>query len=111
MADPHVAGRFLCGGYSRAVQESTDGGRTWHAFLPLKGHRCKGISFDRHVPGSVVFGCYDGLFVSSDGGATLREIPDGLRVPSGPSRAVLLDRGRLFFLTSGSGIWRADLSF
>lgn len=111
VADPHVAGRFLCGGYSRAVQESTDGGRTWHAFLPLKGHRCKGISFDRHVPGSVVFGCYDGLFVSSDGGATLREIPDGLRVPSGPSRAVLLDRGRLFFLTSGSGVWRADLSF
>ena len=111
VADPHVAGRFLCGGYGRTVQESTDGGRTWHAFLPLKGHRCKGISFDRHTPGRVVFGCYDGLFISSDGGATLKEIPDGLKVPSGSSRTIVLDRGRLFFLTSGSGVWRADLSF
>ena len=108
-ADPHVAGRFFCGGGVRPVHESTDGGRTWHVYEPLKGHICKSIAFDRHVPGSVIFGCLDGLYVSSDGGATIKAFPNGLTVPSGTSRTVLIDRGRLFFLTSGSGVWRSSL--
>ena len=105
VADPFMPGRFLVGGGDRTVQESTDGGRTWHDYAPLRGLVCRGIAFDRHAPGSVVFACRDGLFASDDGGATMRPIEGGLRVPSGKSRFIALDRGRLFFLTSGSGVW------
>ena len=108
-ADPFVPGRFLCGGGDRTVQESTDGGRTWHAYTPLQGRKCGGIAFDRHVSGSVVFACRDGLYHSTDGGATMRQLENGLQLPSGTSRTVALDRGRLFFLTSGSGIWGMPL--
>ena len=109
-ADPFVPGRFLCGGGDRTVQESTDGGRTWHTYAPLQGRKCGGIAFDRHESGSVVFACSDGLYHSADGGATLRLLEDGLRLPSGTSRTIALDRGRLFFLTSGSGIWGKSLA-
>ncbi len=108
-ADPFAPGRFLCGGGDVPVRESTDGGRTWHAFAPLADRECGGIAFDRHTPGSVVFGCRDGLYASRDGGATIRRLEGGLRVPSGRSRTIALDRGRLFFLTSGSGVWRSVL--
>ena len=108
-ADPFMPGRFLVGGGNRTVQESTDGGSSWHDFAPLRGLGCGGIAFDRHAPGSVVFACRDGLYASDDGGATLRPIEGGLRVPSGRSRFIALDRGRLFFLTSGSGVWGMSL--
>ena len=104
-ADPFVAGRFLCGGTGKEVKESTDGGRTWHTYTPLRGHNCGGIAFDRHTPGSVVFSCPDGIYVSTNGGARISLLADGLKLPSGTSRIIALDRGRLFFLTSGSGIY------
>ena len=107
-ADPFVPGRFLCGGRDMPVMESTDGGRSWHDYRPLEGMSCGGIAFDHEVPGSVVFGCHDGLYVSADGGATLRRIEGGLDVPSGRSRVIALDRGRLFFLTGGSGVWMRE---
>ena len=103
------AGPVAEGGGDVPVRESTDGGRTWHAFAPLADRECGGIAFDRHTPGSVVFGCRDGLYASRDGGATIRRLEGGLRVPSGRSRTIALDCGRLFFLTSGSGVWRSDL--
>ena len=109
VADPFVPGRFLRGGGTGTVRESTDGGRTWHDYGPLQGLVCGGIAFDRHARGIVVFGCRDGLYVSTDGGATVRPLEGGLDVPSGRSRVIALDRGRLFFLTSGSGVWRMDL--
>ncbi len=108
-ADPFMPGRFLCGGGDGPVRESTDGGRTWHVYEPLRDLTCGGIAFDRHAQGCVVFGCRDGLYLSRDGGVTIRPIEGGLRVPSGKSRVIALDRGRLFFLTSGSGVWRMDL--
>ncbi|MBQ7666726.1 MAG: hypothetical protein IJS46_01885 [Kiritimatiellae bacterium] len=108
-ADPFAPGRFLRAGGGKPVMESTDGGETWHEYVPLSGLACGGIAFDRHVPGSVAFGCRDGLYVSSDGGASIRRLKGGLAVPSGRSRVIALDRGRLFFLTSGSGVWRMQL--
>ena len=109
-ADPFAPGRFLCGGGDVPVRESTDGGRTWHVYGPLAGMTCGGIAFDRHAKGLVVFGCRDGLYVSRDGGATIRRLAGGLDVPSGRSRIVALDRGRIFFLTGGSGVWRTTLA-
>ena len=104
-ADPFTPGRFLCAGGGQPVRESTDGGKTWHDYRPLEGLACGGIAFDHQTRGSVVFGCHDDLYVSADGGATIRRLEGGLDVPSGVSRFIALDRGRLFFLTSGSGVW------
>lgn len=109
VADPFVPGRFLCGGGDKPVQESTDGGRSWHDYRPLEGLSCGGIAFDGQVPGLVVFACRDGLYLSADGGASIQPLDGGLEVPSGRSRFIALDRGRLFFLTSGSGVWRRQL--
>lgn len=107
-ADPFVPGRFLCSGGGKPMMESTDGGRTWHAYGPLGDSECRGIAFDRQNPGLVAFGCRDGIYISADGGATTQLIDGGLEVPSGRSRTIALDRGRLFLLTSGSGVWRMD---
>lgn len=104
-ADPHTPGRFLRGGPGDAV-ESTDGGKTWHVFEPLRGQTCRSFAFDETTPGLVAFGCRDGVFVSFDGGKTVRKLKAGLDAPSGSSRTLKLDRGRLFFLTSGSGVYR-----
>ena len=104
-ADPHTPGRFLRGGPGDAV-ESTDGGKTWHVFEPLRGQTCRSFAFDETTPGLVAFGCRDGVFVSFDGGHAIRKLTAGLDAPSGSSRTLKLDRGRLFFLTSGSGVYR-----
>ena len=104
-ADPFTPGRFLCAGGDQPVRESTDGGRTWHDYRPLEGLVCNGIAFDRKARGAVVFGCHDDLYVSTDGGDTIRRLEGGLDIPSGTSRFIALDRGRLFFMTSGSGVW------
>ena len=104
-ADPHTPGRFLRGGPGDVV-ESTDGGRTWHVFEPIKGRLCRAFAFDRHHRGLIAFGCKDGIFVSYDGGVTLRRLKAGLGAPTGTSRNIVLDRGRLFIMTSGSGVYR-----
>ena len=104
-ADPHTPGRFLRGGPGDAV-ESTDGGKTWHVFKPLKGLLCRAFAFDRHYRGLVAFGCKEGVFVSYDGGATVHRLKAGLDAPTGVSRNIILDRGRLFIMTTGSGVYR-----
>lgn len=104
-ADPFVAGRFFRGGED-GTYETTDGGASWHAFAPLTGKVCRAFAFDRHHSGLVAFGCKDGIFVSYDGGATLRRLKAGLEAPTGTSRNIVLDRGRLFIMTSGSGVYR-----
>ena len=104
-ADPFTAKRFFRGGETD-TRETTDGGVSWHKFAPLEGKACRAIAFDRHNRGLVAFGCKDGLYVSYDGGATLRRLGTGLDVPTGISRNIALDRGRLFIMTSGSGVYR-----
>ena len=103
VADPFTPGRFLCGG--DVVQESTDGGGSWHPFAPFVGKVCRRIAFDAHNRGTVVFGCQDAILVSRDGGATSVALPDGLRYPSGGTRALKIDRNRLFGFTTGSGVF------
>lgn len=103
VADPFVPGRFLCGG--DVVQESLDGGKTWHAFAPLAGKACLSIAFDAHNPGTVVFGREDAILVSRNGGATFNALDRGLAYPSGGTRRILVDRNRLYGFTSGSGVF------
>ena len=114
-ADPFRPGRFLSA-QGAALSESTDGGRTWRdvkwqASTGRTRARTFGwcVAFDAHVPGLVVGANRDCILVSRDGGATFDELPDGLNYPTGVRRCLVVDRGRLFGLTRGSGVWTRDI--
>ena len=107
-ADPFAPGRFLAA-YGDRLLESTDGGRTWHR-LQITGWRSSScVAFDAHVPGLVVAANKNAIIVSRDGGRTFSDLEGGLDYPSGIKRCVAVDRGRLFGLTRGSGVWVRDL--
>lgn len=102
-ADPFRPGRFLTNG--RPIHESLDGGRTFHPY-DANVNGCSFISFDAHVRDLVVIGTADrNVMVSRDGGRHFAPLPDGDRVPSGCSSKVLVDRKRLFYLSTGSGVF------
>lgn len=106
VADPDVPGRFLvtCVDGNVAPFESTDGGRTFHRFGSLAG-MVYSLSFDVHRPG-VLYACgRDELYLSRDGGRHFCTVKGGLDLPTGTARRIVADRGRLFFLTAGSGVW------
>lgn len=65
------------------------------------------IAFDAHVPGLVAALAKDGesICVSRDGGASWTALPDGMKFPAGIRQRLVLDRGRLFVLASGNGVW------
>ncbi len=107
-ADPHEPGRFLMA-QSGTLRESTDGGRTWHV-LATGDWVYNGIAFDAHMPGLVALPSRDCIRISRDGGRTFGEVlPDGYAFPTGDKRWVSLDRGRLFGLTRGSGVWMRSI--
>ena len=106
--DPFVPGRFLWAG--KAMRESTDGGRTYHPYPGPAGCRNMGIAFDAHCRGRVAFCTPEAILLSRDGGRTCTRLDGWLEaVPSGCQRRIVLDRGRMFFLTEGTGVWRRDL--
>ena len=112
-ADPFVPGRFLAA-YGDRLLESTDGGRAWHTLVstnaPSSGWRSSScVAFDAHVPGLVVAANKNAIIVSRDGGRTFSSLEGGLDYPSGVKRCVSVDRGRLFGLTRGSGVWVRQL--
>ena len=103
-ADPFRPGRFLSA-QGEALMESDDGGRTWFKVQTAVRHRGWGIAFDPHVSGLVAWAGHDGIIISRDGGATWKPLDGGLAYPTGVRRCVFLNRGRLFGLTRGSGVW------
>ncbi len=112
-ADPFAPGRFLAAHGDRLL-ESTDGGRAWHTLVstnaPSSGWRSSVcVSFDAHVPGLAVAASKNAIIVSRDGGRTFSDLEGGLDYPSGVKRCVSVDRGRLFGLSRGSGVWVRDL--
>ena len=107
-ADPHEAGRFVMA-RSGTLHESTDGGRTWHTLATGDGIY-NGIAFDAQIPGLAALPSRDCIRISRDGGRTFGEIlPDSYAFPTGDKRWVALDRGRLFGLTRGTGVWVRDI--
>lgn len=50
-----------------------------------------------------------GVFVSRDGGYHSAPLKDGLRLPSGDSRHVAVNDGRLYLMTSGSGVFTREI--
>lgn len=105
VADPHVPGRFVKPGES--AQVSVDGGCT---FKPAPGFsNFSHIAFDMMTPGLVVGVGFDSIHVSQDGGRTFRELPGGMGLPSGGRRHAFVNDRKLYYLTTGSGMWTADL--
>ena len=102
--DPHTPGRFLCAG--SPIRESLDGGRTFHPYADCTLKSAAHLAFDAQTPGLVVAGLGDySVAVSWDGGAHFAPLKGSNRVPSGGSAKVLVDRRRLFWLSTGSGVW------
>lgn len=105
-ADPSVPGRFLVA-HEEGVDEWTDGGRTRRANLMSCSGLGHAIAFDPHVPGlaAALTKDLESICISRDGGAHWEVLKDGMSFPSGWRLRLVLDRGRLFGLTSGSGVW------
>ena len=103
-ADPFTHGRFLSAQGANLL-ESIDGGRTWHRLQATGWQSSSSVAFDAHAPGLVVSASKNAISVSVDGGRTFSELEGGLDYPSGVKRCVSVDRGRLFGLTRGSGVW------
>lgn len=105
-ADPSVPGRFLVA-HEGGVDEYRDGGRTCRRHLLSCSKLAYSIAFDAHMPGLVAALSKDGdqICVSHDGGASWAALSDGMRFPAGIRQRLVLDRGRLFALASGNGVW------
>lgn len=103
--DPFTPGRLIRCGNRAGV--STDGGRTFRDAPELE--RFWRIAFDGQAKNLAVGSSGDGFYVSYDGARTFEKLPDSLRVPSGARRDVYVGGGRIFLLTTGSGLWLADL--
>jgi hypothetical protein len=105
-ADPSVPGRFLVA-HEGGVDEYTDGGRTCRRNLLSCLKLAYSIAFDAHMPGLVAALSKDGdqICVSRDGGVSWAALSDGMRFPAGIRQRLVLDRGRLFALASGNGVW------
>ena len=108
-ADPFQNGRFLAA-QGGTLKESTDGGRTWHDVAIKRDWFGWGVAFDAHVRELVVAANHDTILVSRDGGKTFGRLRDGLAYPTGVRRALAVDRGRIFGLTRGSGVWVRTLT-
>lgn len=89
------------------LSESLDGGATFHPYADSDLGQSSFVSFDAHTPGLVVAGISSNrsVAVSRDGGLHWNVLPGSERVPSGCSSKVLVDRKRLFYLTTGSGVF------
>ncbi len=106
-ADPFVPGRFLVA-MAGGIAEYVDGGKTFRGMLPGSAGIGHALAFDRHRRGQVASisrDCED-VCISRDGGAHWSALKDGMKVPTGPYRRLVLDRGRLFIHTRGSGVWQ-----
>lgn len=109
-ADPHVPGRFLVCEQNRIV-ELVDGGRKINWYLPGSTGLGYALAFDPFTPGLVVASTVDAedICVSRDGGRHWTCLDRGMEVPTGTQHKLVLDRGRLFVLTRGSGVWTRKL--
>lgn len=102
-ADPFRPGRMLAGAWP--IQETLDGGLTWHRLRTNLGN-CSFVYLDQKIRNLVIAGTPDRVVnVSYDGGTTFRPLAGSDRVPSGGSSKVVVDRGRIYYLTTGSGVW------
>lgn len=101
----------LIGYFAKDVlKRGVDGGRTFHPFTGCTLAQANHLSFDAHEPGLVVAGLADrSAAVSFDGGVHFAPIKGSEKVPSGCSSKILVDRKRLFYLTTGSGVYTRTL--
>lgn len=106
IADPFAPGRFLVA-LDNGILEFQDGGRTCRGILPGSEGLGSALAVDPHRKGLVAAVTRDGedICLSHDGGLHWNVLKDGMKVPTGPNYRLVLDRGRLFVHTRGSGVW------
>lgn len=106
VADPFAPGRFLVA-LDNGILEFQDGGRTCRGILPGSEGLGSALAVDPHRKGLVAAVTRDGedICLSHDGGLHWNVLKDGMKVPTGPNYRLVLDRGRLFVHTRGSGVW------
>ena len=108
VADGFTPGRFLVAGMP--LRESTDGGRTWHVPAGLEKFAISSLAADAAAPGLFAAVGYAAIYVSRDGAKTFSLLPKAFEtVPSSLGRTIYLDRGRLYFLTTGTGVWVREI--
>ena len=108
VADGFTPGRFLVAG--TPLRESTDGGRTWHVPAGLEKFAISSLAADAAAPGLFAAVGYAAIYVSRDGAKTFSLLPKAFEtVPSSLGRTIYLDRGRLYFLTTGTGVWVREI--
>ena len=62
------------------------------------------------MPGLFAAVGYAAIYVSRDGAKTFSLLPKAFEtVPSSLGRTIYLDRGRLYFLTTGTGVWVREI--
>ncbi len=108
VADSFTPGRFLVAG--TPLRESTDGGRTWRVPAGLEKFAISSLAADAATPGLFAAVGYAAVYVSRDGAKSFSVLPKAFEtVPSSLGRTVYLDRGRLYFLTTGTGVWVREI--
>lgn len=106
VADPFEDGRFLVA-MDGGILEFRDGGKVCTGFLPGSEGLGAAFAIDPHRKGLWAAVTKDGedVCISKDGGLHWNVMKDGMKVPTGPFYRLVLDRGRLFVHTRGSGVW------
>ena len=108
-ADPFRPGRMLGGAWP--IAETLDGGKTWGKLKTNIG-QVSYVHIDQKVKDLVVAGLPDRtVWLSRDAGHTFRKVEGSDKVPSGCSSKVVIDRGRMYYLSTGSGVWTATTPY
>jgi photosystem II stability/assembly factor-like uncharacterized protein len=103
-ADSFVPGRFLCCANGKLL-ESVDGAVTFSA-CPRSPSGIESASFDKALRGAVVVTDNSGfVHMSHDGGRTFKQIPGSDSLPIGRCHRAVVNNGRIFVFTAGSGVW------
>ncbi len=104
VADPLVPGRFL-GTRKDFLHVSTDGGRTFNRIWGLQGPLGQAV-FDNKVRDHVFCTNAEGIWESFDCGETWHRVPGYEHLPSrNLGNRIAFYNGRLYVLTSGSGVF------
>lgn len=106
-ADPFEPGRFVYASPDGHLIEILEGGTRIVGNIPGGEGAAYSIAFDPHVKGLAATVSKDGgeLWLSHDGARTFSVVKDGMHVPGSVWHKLFLDRGRVFMLTRGSGVW------
>lgn len=106
LAVPGRPGWFLAksGAQSAYLHLSRNGGRTFEKIDQPSGLFVS-CAFDWADPGTLIVTGRDQVYLSRDYGAHFTVLPGGRDIPTGAGGAITVDRGRMWAICSGTGVW------